>query len=112
MFEGRELITLIKPDGTVIENIKADVQPTTIFIFDVMIPLEEGDKLYRKLPNGLIEAFIVQDRCYYSSWGPFPERYEAKVKKEAIVDEEKYQSIKNEYHLNGNARMYIQSVDN
>lgn len=109
---SKDIITLIKSDGTVIENIKANVQPTIIFIHDEKLPLEEDDKIYRKLPSGLVETYIVVDRGYYSGIGGIKGHYQAKVKKEGSINEDKYNSIINIYNANGpNARINIHSTD-
>jgi hypothetical protein len=107
---ARDIITLVKPDGTVIENIQANVQPKIIFIGDAKLPLEENDKIYRKLPNGLVETYIVLDRGYYTGFGG---HYQAKVRKEGSIKEDKYQSIINVYTASGpNSRININSTDN
>ena len=107
---ARDIITLVKPDGTVIENIQANVQPKIIFIGDAKLPLEENDKIYRKLPNGLVETYIVLDRGYFSGFGG---HYQAKVRKEGSIKEDKYQSIVNVYTASGpNSRISINSTDN
>ena len=108
-----DIITLIKPDGTIIENIKALVQPKIIFISDEKLPLEENDKIYRKLPNGLIETYIVLDRGYYSTFHSMKGHYQAKVRKEGSINNEKYQSIINVYNANGkNSKINVNSIDN
>lgn len=107
---ARDKITLVKPDGTVIEDIQANVQPNIIFIGDAKLPLEENDKIYRKLPNGLVETYIVLDRGFYSGFGG---HYQAKVKKEANIKEDRYNSIINLYNASGpNSRININSTDN
>ena len=108
-----DTISLVKPDGTVIEGIKANVQPKIIFIHDEKLPLEEGDKIYRRLPNGLVETYVVLDRGYYSSFGSISGHYQAKVRKDVSINEDKYQSIINVYNANGpNSRININSTDN
>ncbi|RKD94140.1 hypothetical protein [Marinifilum flexuosum] len=108
-----DIISLIKPDGTIIENIKALVETGTIHISDVKLPLEEGDKIYRKLPSGLVDTYVVIDKGYYSKFGSIPAHYEVKVRKECSIPEDKYQSIVNIYNVNGiNSRVNINSIDN
>ena len=108
-----DTISLVKPDGTVIEGIKANVQPKIIFIHDEKLPLEEGDKIYRRLPNGLVETYVVLDRGYYSSFAGISGHYQAKVRKDISINEDKYQSIINVYNANGlNSRININSTDN
>ena len=46
-----DTVTLIKSNGQRFENIKASVQSTKIFIADNTLPIEEGDKIERKLPS-------------------------------------------------------------
>lgn len=110
---SRDIITILKPSGEVLEDIKADVQPTIIFIHDEKLPLEEGDKIFRKLPNGLIETFLVIDRGYYSGIGGRKGHYEVKVRKKSSISEEKYKSTINVYKVSGsNSRININSTDN
>jgi hypothetical protein len=55
------VVALHKPDGRVFENVRAFVSGDGVFITDVSLPIEPGDKLTRALPNGLVEGFIVDD---------------------------------------------------
>lgn len=110
---SKDIITIIKPSGEVLEDIKANVQPNVIFIHDEKLPLEENDKIFRRLPNGLVETYIVIDRGYFSGIGGISGHYQAKVRKEASINEEKYKSITNVYNVNGpNSRINICSIDN
>lgn len=59
------LVTLVKHDGTTLEEIPAHVQSKLIIITDDTIPIEIGDHFLRKLKNGLSEDFIVEDYAYY-----------------------------------------------
>ena len=58
-------VTLKKQNGEEYTDIPASVQSKKIFIDDVSIPIEEGDHLVRKLPNGLEEYYLVLDRGYF-----------------------------------------------
>lgn len=78
-----DVVTLLKADGRMFENIKANVQPGKIFIFDGSIPIEEGDKLVRVLQNELKETYIVIDRGYYSAAHGIEAHYQIKVRKES-----------------------------
>ena len=110
---SRDIVSLVKPDGTVYEEIKAIVQSTTIIIHDVKLPLDEGDIIYRKLPNGMVEAYIVLDRGFHSGIGGIPSRFVSKVKRKESIKEEKYRSIVNVYNASGNnSRININSTDN
>lgn len=59
------VVTLVKPDGTVIENIPAHVQSKLIIITDETVPIEVGDHLLRELNNGLSDDFIVENYAHY-----------------------------------------------
>lgn len=110
---SKDIITIVKPNGKVFKDIKADVQSSMIFIHDEKLPLEENDKIYRKLPSGLHETYIVIDRGYYSGIGGTRGHYQAKVIKESSINEEKYNSIITVYNANGiNSRININSTDN
>lgn len=106
-----DTIALVKSDGRRFENIKADVQPDTVFIDDGSLPLEEGDTILRELPNGLEESYIVVDRGYFSGGlsGSSGE-YQAKVQKKTTPDS--HLSEKIVYSVRGeNARVNINSID-
>lgn len=108
-----DVVTLVKQDGTVIEKIKANVQPNIIFIYDEKLPLEENDKIYRPLPNGLVENYVVIDRGFYSAFHGIQAHYQAKVRKEGSIKNEQYQKITNIYNLSGpQSRVNIGSTDN
>ncbi|AYB37575.1 hypothetical protein [Brevibacillus laterosporus] len=86
---AKDIVTLVKADGSMVENIKAHVQPKMIFIDDESLPIEEGDKLLRTLRNGLTEKYIVLDRGYYEGVPGIKSHYQVKVKKESALDLEK-----------------------
>lgn len=110
---SNDVITLVKPDGTIVEKIKANVQPNKIFIYDETLPLEENDKLYRPLPNGLVEIYLVIDRGFYSALHSIPAHYQAKVRKESLIKEDQYKQITNVFNLNGpQSKVNINSIDN
>lgn len=99
---ARHIITLIKRDGERHSAIPADVQPDIIFIDDVTVPVEEGDLIERKLPNGLLETFVVVDRGFWD------DHYQVKVRRQNRTS--KPTSIV--YNLHGpNTRINIDSHD-
>ncbi|OOR59994.1 hypothetical protein BGP34_04095 [Bacillus mycoides] len=55
-------VSLLKQNGQCIDDIEAHIQSKVIFIEDISIPIEEGDKILRVLPNGLSETYLVLDR--------------------------------------------------
>lgn len=89
MFEEfmRDKVSLVKRNGEIIENITACVQSKMIHIDDAQIPLEEGDRLLRKLPNGLVESYIVEDRGFHEEFMDFKAHYQAKVRKESSMSQ-------------------------
>jgi len=80
-----DVVSLIKANGQRYDNIKASVQPKMIFINDSALPIEEGDKIVRELPNGLIESYIVLDRGFYQKFGGIAAHYQVKVQKETAI---------------------------
>ena len=79
---ARDIVSIIKPTGDKIDNIKANVQPNIIFINDKTLILEDGDRIARILPNGLIENYIVLENGFYHGGNGLPGGYQAKVRKE------------------------------
>jgi hypothetical protein len=104
-----DTVTLVKPSGDKIENIKALVQPRMIFLPDATVPVEEGDRLVRVLPNGLEERFVVEDRGYYGGMGEIEPHYQVKVSREGAG--QKGRPVVN-WNLSGpNVRVNIGSED-
>lgn len=75
-----ETVILCKKDGTT-HNFKAMVQPTQIFTDDSRLPVEEGDVIERKLPNGTSERYVVIERGYMKGVHNIPDHYQMKVRK-------------------------------
>ncbi len=73
------VLSLHKADGRVFENIRARVSEKHIFVMDVTLPLEKGDTLARKLPNGLWELFLVVDPRYQSGLLGVPACFKVEV---------------------------------
>jgi hypothetical protein len=114
----RELIndkvTLVKADGTVVrEDIPAHVQPKLILIEDVTVPLEMGDHLLRKLNNGNVEDFIVDDPAFCAKIRGVPDHFQVKVRRSGGASPERtvIQSITNNFE-GPNSRVNINSTDN
>ena len=79
----KDKVSLIKQDGSEYLDISALVEPKMIFINDGNLPIEEGDKLIRRLSNGLIESYLVLDRGFFEKQMGFPAHYQVKVQKES-----------------------------
>ena len=108
----KDEVSLIKTDGTRINNIRSHVSPKKIYISDGSLPIEEGDKILRILPNGLEEYYVVIDRGYFSGASHnYPAHYQVEVRKETNEDDVKISSTT--YNLTGsNPRVNIHSQDN
>jgi hypothetical protein len=102
-------ISLVKQDGTRINDINAHVQPTMIFIDDASLPIEEGDRFLRRLPNGLEERYLILDRGYWDGPGMRP-HYQVKVRKETSINVERQAATI--YNVQGaNPRVRVNSLD-
>jgi len=103
-----DTVMLIKKDGSKIENIKASVQSNKIFINDGTLPIEEGDIITRKLPNDLMEEYLVEDRGYFAAFHGIGAHYQIKVSK----NNKPKKSTSTTYNLHGNnSKVNINSND-
>lgn len=105
-------VTLIKEDGQKYEDIFANVQPNLIFIDDATLPIEEGDKLIRVLPNSLKEVYVVMDRGLYSGIGGIKAHYQVKVRKEKGLSNIDGHANINNFYGNVNNAQIQQNVKN
>lgn len=80
-----DVVRLVKANGHSYENIKARVESKMIFISESTLPIEEGDKIFRELPNGLTETYIVLDRGYYPKFHTMEAHYQVRVQKETAI---------------------------
>jgi len=48
---------------------------------DGNLPVEEGDVVERKLPNGMIETYAVEERGFRKGMHSIPDHYQMKVRK-------------------------------
>jgi hypothetical protein len=101
-------VTLVKADGRRFADIPCAVTRDTITIDDATLPLEEGDRLQRTLPNGLLESYEVLDRGFYTGMYDIPDHYQAKVRKESSPPRQPTVT----YNVSGhNSRVNINSID-
>ncbi len=110
-----DIVRLIKPDGQQFEDIKARVSnKDIIYIYDVSLPIEEGDTIERVLSNGLVEKYLVLDRGYQKAPPQFRtvnDHYSVKVRKLTTIEIER-PATTTIYHLHGhNSRVNIHSHD-
>lgn len=105
-------ISILKKDGTRIDNKKASVQSKGIFINRSDILIESGDLIERKMSNGGVETFEVIDPGFHEKFHGIEAHYQMKVRKLGIP-EAKAAVQQITYNINGaNARVNQNSVDN
>jgi hypothetical protein len=108
MFPTPDKISIVKSDGKKINDIRALVQPTKIFIADGNLPIEEGDTIERILPSGLLEEYSVLDRGFYS----MPQNhFQVKVRKKSSLPPQNQTSPTTIYQIGNNAKVNIGSKD-
>ncbi len=104
-------VALVKQDGTRIEGIGAQVGKK-IMISDNTLLIEEGDRILRTLPNGLVESYLVLDRGFVQPprMSSIPAYYSMTVRKESAIPAVDSRSVV--YNLYGaNSRVNNQSLD-
>lgn len=72
-------VALAKDNGERHEDIPAFVDGKMIFMEDVTLPIEKGDRFERKLPNGLVESYVVLDPGFQKGMGGIPSHYQTHV---------------------------------
>lgn len=109
---NKDRVTLVKSNGQVAkENIPALVTGSMVCTADQTLPLEVGDHLLRKLPNGLVEDYEITNPKFFNvgsnSYFQIDVRKHGAPKEQATI----IQGINN--HFTGpNARVNIHSTDN
>ncbi len=105
---NQDTISLIKRDGSIIENIKALVHSTKIITDNVSVCFDEGDTISRKLPNGKIDYYRVIDPVYTKGIYGIPDHYQIVVEKTTASPK------KSSIYINAtdNAKVMVSSVDN
>ncbi len=109
---NKDRVTLVKSNGQVAkEDIPALVTGDMVFTADQTLPLEVGDHLLRKLPNGLVEDYEITDPKFFNV-GP-KSHFQINVRRAGAPKEQAtvIQGMTN--HFTGsNARVIIDSIDN
>ena len=108
----KDKVTVLKPDGTKEENIKALVLKDKIYILGKSVLLNANDFIIRHMSNGGEETYKVIVPGFMESQGSIPALYIAEVIQLGIHDAKKeIQSIT--YHVSGNnVRINQNSIDN
>ncbi len=106
-------VTLVKADGSISrENLLAVVLKNKIQLHDGTLPIETGDHLLRKIPNGMVEDYTVTDTTLHSGLGVT--YYDVDVVKSTTAAQPAHaaiQHITNVFHGH-NSRVNISSSDN
>ena len=84
-----DIVSLIKKDGTQVDNLKSSVQGEKIFIDRSDILIESGDLIHRKMSNGAEETYKVIDPGFHEKFHTIPAGYDIKCKKLGIPEAKK-----------------------
>jgi hypothetical protein len=107
----KDVVVLVKPDGSRIEAIKASVQRDKIMVFDDSLVIEEGDTIERERPGGIIERYTVIDTGYQNRLYQIPAHYNLEVRKETAIPRA-HPGPSHNYFLTGpNSRVNNNSID-
>lgn len=102
-------ISIIKPDGSRVDNLKASVQNKGIYLFRSDVLVETNDIVERKMSNGGKEEFRVIDPGFHEKIASISAHYQMKVEKLGLPS--KQGTIKTIYNIGDNAKIYNNSVD-
>ena len=75
-------VSLVKEDGQRLDDISASVGSEMIVIQEISLPVQEGDKIIRELPNGQTEIYLIIDTGYQREFYGVPAHYSMKVRKQ------------------------------
>ena len=77
----RDKLTLVKQDGSRIEDLKGSVQKGKIIIMRGDISIEPDDELHRAMPAGKFEEYIVVEPNFRQGLHGIPSHYQAEVRR-------------------------------
>lgn len=105
-------ISILKQNGSCIENVKSSVQSNKIFIDRSDFLIESGDIIQRKMSNGGEETFKVIDPGFHEKFHGIPAHYQMDVHKLGLPEAKS--AVQNiTYNISGpNVRINQDSVDN
>ena len=109
---ANDTIKLIKKDGSEIENIKAQVQPKYILIYDVSICFDEGDIITRDLPNKKVEYYRIINPIYDNGFKSIPPFYKLEVEKTTTPPKRPSVNIINNINASDHSKVLVGSIDN
>lgn len=94
----KDVVSLVKPNGDRYDNIQACVTPNAILIGDTSLPIEEGDKISRILPNRTVENYIVLDRGFITGSEIIESHFDVKVEKENTLKNTNINHFENNFY--------------
>ena len=78
-------ITVLLRSGERFENLPAVVEGRSISVDTVpKLAITEGDRIERKLSNGVVERYVVVDATFSEAFMDMPPFYDLKVQKEIV----------------------------
>ena len=103
----RDRITVIDKDGNRHENLPAVVSAKSIITRHAKVPIESGNSIERKLPNGMVEEFTVINAQYYIGRGTSkPDFYEITYeRRDARSQQSRPQPIN--VHISGSPQSHV-----
>lgn len=104
-----DTISIIKPDGSRVDNLKANVQNKGIYLFRSDVLVEANDIIERKMSNGGKEEYRVIDPGFYEKVASINAHYQMKVEKFGLP--QKQTTPQTVYNVGDNAKIYNHSVD-
>jgi len=86
-----DLVSVVKMNGERFDDVEAVVDAEKILIHDGTLPIVEGDKILRILPNGISETYLILHSQYWSTpdSSSMQDYYELDVQKENVIDRAK-----------------------
>ena len=109
---NEDRVTLVKSDGKISrEDVPVLVTGDMVFAADQTLPLEVGDHLLRKLPNGLVEDYVIIDPKFYNVGQDSHFQIEVRKAGAPKAQEIVIQGITNHF-MGSNARVNMNSIDN
>lgn len=107
----KDIVTVVKQDGTRFEEVAASVGKNQISIMDTTVAIEDGDTIERQIPGGIVERYTVLDAGYHNALHSIPARYVMDVRKESAIPRVAPVPPQN-FYLNGhNSRINNNSID-
>lgn len=90
----RDEVHVLKQDGRRLGPYQAKVQPTALRCYDTTLDVDEGDAIWRELPNGKTETYKVLEVTYNQGLHGIPPSHLLTIRKDAsLVERGRVQNI-------------------